>query len=158
MAMNSNNSLLLTSQPNNQILHYGTKVQPLSTSADPLTREVYRSSTSNSDPESSSISNSDNMARLPANPKKGVTKVQQTPHPQFLAMLGAKSLTMKKPTATSPAKATPKSIAASITKTSSLTAGTDAALAQLQSSMASENAKKAGNTYDWYSRSRKYSS
>ena len=94
------------------------------------------------------------MAPLPPNPKKGVTKVQQTPHPQFLAMLGAKSLIMKKHTATSPTKVTPKSTAASTTRTSSLTAGADAALAQLKSSMASENAKKAGNTYDWYSRNR----
>ena len=130
-----------------QILHYGAKVQPLSASANSFTHELYRSS----NPESSSSNSQDNMAHLQANPKKGIKKVEQTPHAQFLAMLGAKSFTTKKPTSPTGMKTTPKTISASTTKTPSLTPGADAALAQLQSSMASENAKKAGNTYVWYS-------
>jgi hypothetical protein len=139
--------LLLTFQTLSQILHYGSKIHKLSTSENHFTHELYRSSSSDTE----SPSNPNEMNRpLKPNPKKGVIKVEQKSCPQFLAMLGAKSLTTKKPTPTANAKADPKSTASSTTKTQPLTLAKDAALAQLQSSMASENAKKAENTYDWH--------
>jgi RNA polymerase II elongation factor ELL len=133
-----------------QKILYGNKIQPLSTSQSSFTHELYRSSSS----KTTEASNNLDMSRpLPPNPKKGVIKVEQKSNPQFLAMLGAKSLAIKTPSPTLAAKTTQKPTSTTNTKTPSLTPGSDAALAQLQISMASENAKKAGNTYDGYCRS-----
>jgi hypothetical protein len=79
---------------------------------------------------------------LQPNPLKGVVKVENKPHPQFLAMFHTKKLVpAKKPT-----PPTNRSVAAVNSKMAGSREGADEALAALQSSLASENAKKAENT------------
>jgi restriction endonuclease Mrr len=76
------------------------------------------------------------------NINKGIVKVENKPHPQFLAMFQNKKLRVTKTT-----KATPNHNPVSSTNKSDMaTAGADAALAQLQNSLASENLKKQENT------------
>ena len=81
------------------------------------------------------------MAPLMPNPRKGITKVENKPNSQFLAIFASKKLVPSK----RPINSTPKP-ASTLNKTASDTAGTDAALAALKNSLASENAKKAENT------------
>jgi hypothetical protein len=78
------------------------------------------------------------------NINKGIAKVENKPHPQFLAMFQNKKL---KVTVTKTTKATPNQTSVSSTNKSDMaTAFPDAALAQLQNSLASENLKKQENT------------
>jgi RNA polymerase II elongation factor ELL len=76
------------------------------------------------------------------NINKGKVKVENKPHPQFLAMFQNKTLKVTKTTKAAPNQ-TPVS---STNKSDMATAGADAALAQLQNSLASENLKKQENT------------
>ncbi|TVY39063.1 hypothetical protein LOCC1_G006306 [Lachnellula occidentalis] len=112
-------------------LSYGTKTQHLSTSDDPFTYELYRSTDSDSDAMAFYDKTSKKQELGTKKPK--IIKVDSKPNATFMAVFGGKKFipALKPPTAK------PKA-------TSS--AGTDAALAQLQSSLATETARKAGNT------------
>jgi RNA polymerase II elongation factor ELL len=83
-----------------------------------------------------------------ANPHKGIIKVEPKHNPSFFRSLGIK-LNPANPIhamAMSKGKANTKPNASSSSQPTSETAGADAALAALQSSLAEENAKKQGNT------------
>jgi hypothetical protein len=106
-----------------QSVLYGTKTQYLSTSDDPFTHELYRST--------------DDSLKM-KDPK--IARVQSRPNATFMGMFGTKKFnpSLKPPVAA----AKPKT--ASSTPTASGT--DDAALAQLKSTLAVENARKAENT------------
>jgi RNA polymerase II elongation factor ELL len=106
-----------------QSLLYGTKTQYLSTSDDPFTHELYRST--------------DESLKM-KDPK--IVRVQSKPNATFMGMFGAKKFNP----ALKPPVAAAKPKTASSTPTASGT--DDAALAQLQNSLATENARKAENT------------
>ena len=130
---------MLTTNSMQSIL-YGTKTHQLSTSPDPFTHELFQSK--NSPSSDSSRSTTMDMPVLKANINKGIVKVQNKPHLGFVAMFQKKKLVPKG----SMPKSSTSTTTSSTSKTTSATAGTDAALAQLQNSLASENAKKAENT------------
>ncbi|TVY62728.1 hypothetical protein LSUE1_G008961, partial [Lachnellula suecica] len=105
---------------------YGTKTQHLSISDDPFTHELYRSTDSDSDTKKAG-----NMK------EPTITRVQSTLNTAFMGMFNAKKFNP----ALKPPAAKPKT-----TSTASDTTNTDAALAALQSSLATETARKAENT------------
>lgn len=119
-------------------LQYGSKVQHLSTSDDQFIHELYQTSDSDSESQNSTTSS------IPSNKTKGM-KVNSKPRGQFLAMFAPKSFI---PSNKSPTNSTAKSSSMS-TNIASATAGTDAALAALQNSLASENQKKRENTTNY---------
>ncbi|TVY90779.1 hypothetical protein LAWI1_G002352, partial [Lachnellula willkommii] len=115
-------------------LSYGSKTQHLSTSDDPFTHELYRSSDSDSDTMAFYDKTSKKQELGTKKPK--IIKVDSKPNATFMGLFGGKKF--------NPALKPP--VAAVKPKATSSAAGTDAALAQLQSSLATETARKAGNT------------
>lgn len=110
------------------ILSYGTKHHTLSTFSDPFTHELFR--TTNSDNSSFDISSNSNIQ--PRAKTQFNSRIGQS-------VLGMKGLNMKpwqKPVVPASTKS----------KKDNNTASTDAALAALQNSLASEQAKKTENT------------
>lgn len=114
-------------------LLYGTKTQHLSTSDDPFTHELYRSTIQ--DVEDDTMAWDDNTSSGPK-----IVRVQSKPNAAFMGMFRTKRFN---PALKPPVTASKASVAST---TTSSTVNTDAALAQLKSSLATENAKKAENT------------
>ncbi|TVY26747.1 hypothetical protein LHYA1_G004717 [Lachnellula hyalina] len=114
-------------------LSYGTKTQHLSTSDDPFTHELYRSS--DSDADAMAFYDKTSKKQEVGTKKPKIVKVESKPNATFMGLFGGKKFNpaLKPPVAAVKPKATSS-------------AGTDAALAQLQSSLATETARKAGNT------------
>ncbi|RDL42458.1 uncharacterized protein BP5553_02437 [Venustampulla echinocandica] len=114
-------------------ISYGTRTQHLSTSVDPFTHELYRST--ESDPQSPP-----SPSTMSAQPQY-VKKSNHT-HPLFISNFHAKfGIKLFRPTpkpGSKPAPVTPVP--------DPISESTDAALAQLQASLASENARKKENT------------
>jgi RNA polymerase II elongation factor ELL len=83
-----------------------------------------------------------------ANPHKGTIKVEPKHNPRFFRSLGIKLNPANSGHAAAMAKgkSNAKTTATSSSQAASETAGADAALAALQSSLAEVNAKKQGNT------------
>jgi len=123
-----------------QSISYGSELAHLATTIDDFTHELYHSKLPISNSKSASASLK--MGTPQPNINKGIAKVENKPHPQFLAMFQNKKLKVTKTT-----KATPNQTSvSSANKSDVATAGADAALAQLQNSLASENLKKQENT------------
>jgi RNA polymerase II elongation factor ELL len=110
---------------------YGTKTQYLSTSTDPFTHELFEST--NTDYDDDSSSDTETMAFLDRN---GDSVREKFTRPQFTALFGPTFKMGPKPVGVS---SKPKAVTTS-------TSGADTALAQLQNSLASEGQRKADNT------------
>jgi hypothetical protein len=124
-----------------QSLQYGSKTQNLSISIDPFHHELFKSTYSDSDSQSSS--DDEDMSSRKPNPAKGVIKVPQTLNTSFLSMFGKNALAIAKKSLPS----TTTKPAAAATKPAAATARTDDdAVASLKSQLASEKAKKDEKT------------
>ncbi|KAL3422125.1 hypothetical protein PVAG01_06281 [Phlyctema vagabunda] len=113
-------------------INYGSKTQHLSSSTDPFTHEIYKSSptTDSSDMAPTNQSSNDRPMKI--------IRVQPKPFPGFAAHLGCTFKPIPRPSAST------ASTSNKAAKTNAAPA--DAALAALQGALATENAKKAGNT------------
>jgi RNA polymerase II elongation factor ELL len=125
----------------NQTLQYGSKTQHLSTSTDPFPHELFRSHSSNSQADSSPPT-TPAMKANEITHHKSTIRVETAPHPQFLAMFAPTRFTVTK----KGASIAGRSNMTSKPRLAGSTGAVDAAVAALQNSLASENAKKAENT------------
>ncbi|KAL2063313.1 hypothetical protein VTL71DRAFT_5118 [Oculimacula yallundae] len=119
-------------------ISYGSKVQQLQTSDDTFTYDIF---------QSTSTTNSEMSSQVKSSTAKGTTHAPKVNHAFFASLTGKKFMPAAFARANANAKAQRTTIATTTpASTSSATAGTDHALAQLQGALASEKQKKLANT------------